>query len=109
MKTMKILYSIILIFLSVIVFAQDKNLLAKIAFEDAETAYAAGKINETLNELKKVDSLLKTITPKSQYLRVQAWNLAANQNPSDLGGAIQNCKIYLELALPWFVSHEPFP
>lgn len=65
MKKMKILYSIILISLSVCAFAQDKNMLAKIAFEDAETAYAAGKLNETLNELKKVDSLLGKLLLKA--------------------------------------------
>jgi hypothetical protein len=89
-----------------ICFAQDKNILAKIAYEDAETAYAAGNFIEAIDELKKVDSLLGKKTPKSQYLRVQVWLLAAEQNPANIDGAITICKDYLNLSKSFDIPEE---
>ena len=78
--------------------AQDNNMLAKIAYETAEEALAAGKVSEAFGELNKVDSLLKKITPKSMYLRVQLFNLATQQNPGNVENAIRVCNEYLGLS-----------
>jgi hypothetical protein len=48
--------------------AQDNNLLAKLAHENAETALSEKNLSEGLNELAKVDQLLGKLTPRSQYL-----------------------------------------
>ncbi|HEY1114492.1 MAG TPA: hypothetical protein VGE66_13065 [Chitinophagaceae bacterium] len=78
--------------------AQDNNMLAKIAYETAEEALAAGKVTESFRELNKVDSLLKKITPKSMYLRVQLFHLATQQDPGNAENAIKICNEYLGLA-----------
>ena len=87
-------------------FAQDKNILAKIAYEDAETAYAVGNFIGAIDELKKIDSLLGKKTPKSQYLRVQVWLLAAEKNPANIDGAITVCKDYLNLSKSFDIPEE---
>jgi hypothetical protein len=86
--------------------AQDKNVLAKIAYEDAETAYAAGNLVEAIDELNKVDSLLGKKTPKSQYLRVQTWLLAVEHEPSNIDNAITACKDYLDLSKSFDIPEE---
>jgi hypothetical protein len=87
-------------------FAQDNNILAKIAYEDAETAYAAGNFIGAIDELKKVDSLLGKKTPKSQYLRVQTWLVAAEHEPSNIDDAITACKDYLTLSKSFDIPEE---
>lgn len=78
--------------------AQDNNMLAKIAYESAEEALAAGNVSETFKELNKVDSLLKKLTPKSMYLRVQLFILATKENPENVENAIKICNEYLGLS-----------
>jgi len=102
----KYIVSLLALLLVNICFAQDKNILAKIAFEDAETAYAAGNFIEAANELKKVDSLLGKKTPKSQYLKVQSWLLAAERNPKNIDGAITICKDYLNLSKSFDIPEQ---
>jgi hypothetical protein len=78
--------------------AQDNNILAKIAYESAEEALAAGNTHEAYSELNKVDSLLKKVTPKSLYLRVQFFNQAVKEDPQNLESAISVCNRYLALS-----------
>jgi hypothetical protein len=91
--------SLLVTFLLISYFAicQDNNTLARIAYEDAETALSNGNYSKAIEELNNVDRYLGKVTPKAQYLRVQAWSLAA-QNPSNISGAINACKTYLDLA-----------
>lgn len=89
-----------------ICFAQDKNMLAKIAYEDAETAYSTGNIIEAIRELNKVDSLLGKKTPKVAYLRVQVALLAAENTPSNIDAAIECCKNYFKLSKSFDIPEE---
>lgn len=54
---------------------------------------------EAHTELRKVDSLLGKLTPKSQYLRMQLWMTAKQQTPGDqnINGAMVACQTYLDL------------
>ncbi len=88
----------ILLFLSLHSKAQNNNMLAKIAFENAEVALNAGNTEEALSELHLVDKYLNTLTPKSQYLRVQIWAAATEKNISYADSVIRESKSYLALS-----------
>lgn len=78
-------------------YAQDKNMLARVAYEEAEKAYEAGDISTAYDELKKVDEHLGKVTPKSQFLRVQVWSKYAERNGDNIDRAIDHCKTYLAM------------
>lgn len=86
--------------------AQDNNLLAKLAYENAETALSEKKFTEGISELKKVDDLLGKLTPKSQYLRIQLYIGAAETNGAYLDSAIEQSKKYLSLAKSFEIPEE---
>jgi hypothetical protein len=91
-------FIILLIIFSNIATAQDNNTLARIAYEDAETALSNGDYTTALDELGKVDNYLSRRTPKAQYLKVQAWDLAVRKNSNYTDAAINACKEYLDLS-----------
>ena len=78
-------------------YAQDKNLLARVAYEEAEKAFEAGDITLAYDELKKVDEHLGRVTPKTQFLRVQVWARYAERNGDNYENAIKHCKTYLAM------------
>jgi hypothetical protein len=86
--------------------AQDNNLLAKLAYENAETALTEKKFLEGVSELRKVDELLGKLTPKSQFLRVQLWMAAAEISPVYLDSAIVHSKKYLALSKSFEIPEE---
>jgi hypothetical protein len=86
--------------------AQDNNLLAKLAYENAETALSEKKFSEGISELKKVDESLGKLTPRSQFLRVQLWIGAAEIDPVYLDSAIQQSKKYLALSKSFEIPEE---
>ncbi len=88
------------------IYAQDKNLLAKVAYENAENFFGAGNISEAYDELKKVDELLGKLTPKSQFLRVQIWKAYADRNAENIVHALNNCERYLELSKTYDLPEE---
>lgn len=88
----------IILLLSLHTTAQDNNMLAKIAFENAEISLNAGNTEEALSELLLVDKYLSKLSPKSQYLRVQIWSAATDKNFSFVDSAIKEGKSYLALA-----------
>ncbi len=89
---------LVLFFYPISASAQDNNLLAKLAYENAETALSEKKFTEGISELKKVDELLGKLTPRSQFLRVQLWIGATKTNPVYLDCAIEQSKKYLALS-----------
>jgi hypothetical protein len=86
--------------------AQDNNLLAKLAYENAETALTEKNLSEGLTELSKVDQLLGKLTPRSQYLRVQLWVMAAESNPGYLDSLIHQGKTYINLSKSFDIVEE---
>lgn len=78
-------------------FAQDKQLLARVAYEEAEKAFEAGKLSTSYEELKKVDEHLGKVMPKTQFLRVQIWKTWAEEDGQYLEYAIRNSKVYLAM------------
>ncbi|HEY1114493.1 MAG TPA: hypothetical protein VGE66_13070 [Chitinophagaceae bacterium] len=78
-------------------YAQDKNLLARVAYEEAEKAFEAGKLSTSYEELKKVDEYLGKVTPKAQFLRVQIWKTWAEEDGQYLQSAIWTTKTYLAM------------
>lgn len=78
-------------------FAQDKQLLARVAYEEAERAFDAGKLSTAYEELKKVDEHLGKVMPKTQFLRVQIWKTWADEDGKYLESAIWNSKTYLAM------------
>ncbi|HEY1114494.1 MAG TPA: hypothetical protein VGE66_13075 [Chitinophagaceae bacterium] len=82
---------------STALFAQDKNLLARVAYEEAEKAFESGKLSTSYEELKKVDEYLGKVTPKAQFLRVQIWKTWAEEDGQYLENAIRNSKTYLAM------------
>ena len=100
-----LLFSIFFLFL-VKAQAQEKNVLAKVAYENAEAALASGNTQEAIAELNTVDGLLGKLTPKSQYLRVQIWSVAAEKNFSLIDSALTACQSYLALSKQHEVAEE---
>ncbi len=97
---------LVLFFYPISASAQDNNLLAKLAYENAETALSEKKFTEGISELKKVDELLGKLTPRSQFLRVQLWIGAAEANPVYLDSAIEQSKKYLALSKLFDIPEE---
>lgn len=97
--TVKVLFvaTLLLTLLSATAFAQDKNMLARVAYEEAERAFEAGDISTAYDELKKVDEHLGKVTPKSQFLRVQVWARYAERNGDNYENAIKHCRTYLAM------------
>jgi hypothetical protein len=86
--------------------AQDNNLLAKLAYENAETALTEKNLSEGLTELAKVDQLLGKLTPRSQYLRVQLWVMAAESNSGYIDSLIHQGKTYINLSKSFDIAEE---
>ena len=82
---------------TITIMAQDKNLLARVAYEEAEKAFEAGKLSSSYEELKKVDEYLGKVMPKTQFLRVQIWKTWAEEDGQYLENAIRNSKTYLAM------------
>lgn len=97
---------LVLFFCPVLARAQDNNLLAKLAYENAESALSERNFSAGISELKKVDELLGKLTPKSQFLRVQLWIGAAEMDPVYLDSAIVQSKKYLALSKSFEIPED---
>lgn len=82
MKTSKLI--LVLLFISNILFAQDKNDIAKSYYLNAENLYSTGKYNESVSVLEKSIEVLGNTNAKIQYLKVKSFLGIVENNPFDL-------------------------
>lgn len=73
--------------------------IAKLKYEEAEEAFAAGKYSTALEKLDETEQLLKSSNPKTLYLRIMAldqwWKSKALPDLELIARLKKDCNIYL--------------